>query len=122
MGREVVFRSPRADTGRIITELIRILPELLGSEPPGYYRAGVTLYDFVPDGFLQTDLLGDVQPAKHDAATARMVAIDSLNERFGKGRVRYAAQDLGSTWEPRQKLRSPRYLSHWPELPHIKPL
>jgi len=36
---------------------------------------------------------------------------------MGKGRIYYAAEDLGKSWQPKQQIRSPRYVSDWAELP-----
>ncbi len=170
---EVVFRVPTADTGQIISALTMALNETLeehqsASRPNhlpiygeglGFYRAGVVLYDFLPKNALQTDLLGEVSPKKADADTARLEAVDYLNEKFGNNRVHYATQDLmpfhncykdtgqqapipdnpstarqsltncprcgkalGNKWQPRQKLKSPSYVSNWGELPVIRPI
>lgn len=119
--RELYFRQPTADTGRIIEELVAVLQEILSEVSLNFYRAGVILHELVPNTALQTDLLGEVQPQQHDEADARMAAIDAINEKFGKGHVRYASQELGHKWEPRRQLRSPRYVSKWTELPLIKP-
>ncbi len=117
---EVVFRTPTADTGQLITAVTQAFAELYEKQAD-YHRAGVTLYDFVPDSHLQTDLLGEVDPAAHTKKTARLQAIDHLNKRYGKSTVHYAAEDLAQTWQPKRLLRSPRYTTHWDELPRVKP-
>lgn len=124
LSREVTFLQPTADTGQIIARLIESLHELLAQNATstGFYRAGVFLHDFIPKQALQIDLLGAVSPKAHDAQTSRMAAVDNLNEKFGKGRVHYAAQKLGDSWEPRQNLKSPHYVSNWAELPPIHPV
>ncbi len=124
LSKDVVFMQPTADTGQIIARLVSALHELLADNEyqTGFYRAGVFLHDFIPAHALQVDLLGAVSPAAHDAQKSRMAAVDRLNEKFGKNRVHYAAQALGKTWEPRQNLKSPRYVSNWSELPYIKPI
>lgn len=121
LSTEVHFPVPTADTGELIQCMVNALGELLQHNSLNYYRAGVTLHDFVPDSFVQTDLLGALDPAKHTETTARMAAIDTINEKFGKGSVHFAVQDLGDTWEPRRQRRSPRYVSKWTELPAIRP-
>jgi DNA polymerase V len=117
-GQEITFQTPTADTGHIISAVIQAFRQLYR---PGmqYHRAGVNLYDFKPLQ-LQTDLLGSVDQAEHDRSQARMAAVDGLNARYGKHHVYYAAEDLGKAWQPRQHLRSPRYVSHWEELPGVK--
>ena len=114
--REVRFTTPTNDTGLLINALLSELHEIF-SPRQRYHRAGVLLSDFVALGHLQTDLLGFVQSNAHDHSLARMQAVDAINGRFGKNRVHYAAEDLSRAWEPKRKLRSPRYVSNWNELP-----
>jgi DNA polymerase V len=114
--REVRFQTPTADTGQILTALANQLRQL-HNPMAAYHRAGVMLYDFAPADRLQIDLLGQVNPTQHQAATRRMAAVDVINNRFGKRKIRLAAEDLGSAWKPRYHLRSPRYTTRWQELP-----
>lgn len=118
---EVVFRTPTADTGQLIAAVTSAFGQLYDKHAH-YHRAGVNLYDFVPDGQLQTDLLGEVSPAVHTQKTARLQAVDQLNSRFGKNTVHYAAEDLAQAWQPKKLLRSPRYTTNWDELPKVKPV
>jgi len=117
--REVKFHVPTADTGELIAAAAKMLNQLY-NRSHAYHRAGILLYDFVPAAGLQTDLLGSVNVAQYDRSISRMQAVDELNARFGRRHVRYAAELLGDTWEPRRNLRSPRYTSDWKELPKVK--
>lgn len=113
---EVIYDVPTADTTTLTQTLIAAMVKLY--EPgQAYHRAGVWLYDFIPENQLQTDILGRVDTTAFDRSTARMVALDAINRRFGKSTLRLAAEDLANNWEPQHKLRSPRYVSQWDELP-----
>lgn len=116
---EIKYEVPTSDTGLLISTLVAMLVKLY-NPANSYHRAGVMLYDFVPARALQTDLLGIVNIAQHTNARERMDAVDSLNERYGRQTVRYATEALGTKWHPRQNLRSPRYTTHWDELPLAK--
>jgi DNA polymerase V len=118
---EVLFNMPTADTGQLIAAVVGAFNKIYDKQAD-YHRAGVWLSDFVPDHQLQTDLLGEVDPAKHSQRQARSAALDALNDRFGKNTVRYAAEDLAQAWQPKRMLRSPRYTTRWDELPTVKPL
>ena len=120
-GKEVTFGTPTADTGQIIATAIAAFSELY-DQHASYHRASVTLHNFLPDGQLQTDILGEVSPALHTQKTARLQAVDGLNKRYGKGMVHYAAADLADNWEPRKLLRSPRYTTNWDELAKVRPV
>jgi DNA polymerase V len=71
----------------------------------------------LPENALQTDMLGRISSREHDRASARMQALDHINHRYGKGKMYYAAEDLGKSWQPKHHIRSPRYVSNWDEIP-----
>lgn len=114
--RERTLDMPTHDSGLIISKLIEEMHDIFNPQQQ-YHRLGVFLYDFVPADGLQTDLLGQVNPAQHDRASARMLALDQINKRHGKGRIYFAAEDLSKSWQPKHQIRSPRYVSNWGELP-----
>ncbi len=116
---EIKLTQPTNDTGLIISLLITKLGQIF-SGSQYYHRLGVFLYDLIPEDALQTDILGDVNNTAHDRGTARMQALDTINRKHGRGKIYYAAQDLGKSWEPKYHLRSPRYVSHWDELPQAR--
>lgn len=121
ISHEVRFYTPTADTGLITRQLIGLLAERYNGSLD-YHKADVLLYDFVSENDLQTDLLGFVNTTKHDRSQARMQALDSLNQRFGKGTVKFAAENMSQSWQPRRRMASPRYTSAWTDLPQVRPL
>lgn len=49
-----------------------------------------------------------------------MAALDAVNARHGPGTLRLAAEGRPAPpWQMRQDQRSPRYTTHWSEIPHI---
>lgn len=131
--REIKLANPTNDSGQIISLLVNELQHLPKpamnsgfsritglSWSVDYHRLGVYLQDLVPAHTLQTDLLGRVDVRKHDVSTARMRAVDHINRRYGKGKLHFATEDLAASWQPKHNLRSPRYVSHWAELPEAK--
>jgi DNA polymerase V len=74
----------------------------------------------VPEKAFQIDLLGNARPDVHDLSTNRMDALDTLNKRYGKGTVYYAAEDMGNSWQPKRGMQMPRFTTRWDELPKIK--
>lgn len=114
----VQFLTPSADTGHITARLVEAAGKLFSSGKQ-YHRANILLYDLVGQDSLQADLLGQVDVTAHQAAQARLSAVDSINSRYGKAKIHYAAEDLSQAWEPRHRLRSPRYTTNWQELPVV---
>lgn len=117
--RVIKLDQPTNDTGLIISFLTKELEQIFSGSQM-YHRLGVYLSDFVSEEALQTDLFGRVSPAAHDRASARMQALDAINHKFGRHKMYYAAQDLQRSWEPKYKIRSPRYVSEWGELPQAR--
>lgn len=117
--REVRLEQSTADSGHIIARLVQELNEVFIPQQQ-YHRLGVFVYELTPENALQTDILGHVDAATHDRAMARMRAIDHITARHGKGSIRYAAEGLGVSWQPKHHIRSPRYVSNWHELPEAR--
>ena len=116
--REINLPMPTADTGLITATLAETLASMFNPRD-FYHRAGVWLYDFVPENALQMDLVGSVDANKHDKSTSRMQTIDSLNQHYGKHTIYYASEDLGKSWQPIRNIQMPRYTTRWDELPTI---
>ena len=45
-----------------------------------------------------------------------MGAIDGINQRYGRDRVRFAGTGLGRGWKLKAEFHSPRYTTRWDEL------
>lgn len=118
---ELRLHQATNDTGHITALLVDKLGEIFSASQQ-YHRLGVFLYDLVPETALQIDLLGQINADNHSRASSRMQALDRINQKHGKGKIYYASEDLGKSWQPKRQIRSPRYLSNWNELPqaHIQ--
>ncbi len=112
------FDTPTADTGAITSELVQAAKARFNAQTR-YHRANVLLYDLSSEKLLQPDLFGVINLPGAETAQARLRALDDLNDRYGAGTLRYAAEDLSAAWLPRQQLRSPRYTTNWQELPTV---
>ncbi|HEY9826948.1 MAG TPA: Y-family DNA polymerase [Stenomitos sp.] len=82
-----------------------------------YAKAGVILLGLRPKSERQLSLWDAPATSKSDAL---MQVIDSINQQFGKGAIRFAAAGLKQTWSMKQERRSPRYTTRWDELPQVK--
>jgi DNA polymerase V len=84
---------------------------------PGYqYRkAGVMLGAISPLTHRQGDLLAPQADRKHRL----MQALDSLNQRYGRGTVKVSTQGAFRDWQMRQERKSPNYTTAWDEVPSV---
>ena len=84
---------------------------------PGYQykKAGIMLSEISPVTHRQGDLL------EEDAANKGklMLALDSLNQRYGRGTVKVSTQGAYQDWQMRQERKSPNYTTAWEEVPVV---
>ncbi len=113
-----VFYTPTADTGTICSQLVRLVARDLKPRL-SYHKAEVVLYDLVPSHALQTDVFGAVNLDAHARNQRRMQATDAINTAYGPHTIGPAAELLSNAWQPKSAMRSPRYTSHWPDLPVV---
>ena len=101
-----------ADTATFI-KMGRYALERIYKEGYEYQKAGIMLFDIVPDHLQQLCLF---QPEKYDAeARKRMQLIDHINGKFGKQTLRVASESK-KRWYMNQNYLSPRYTTCWDEL------
>ena len=113
----VPLRRPTADTGKLVWAAAMGMRRMY---EPGYKmaKAGVMLLDLVPDGVLQGEL--DLEEEDQRDRTKLMVALDTLNGRYGKGTVHSASTggtNKGKGWGMKQERRTPQYTTRWEDVP-----
>ncbi len=78
-----------------------------------YKKAGIMLSEIGPVTHRQGDLLeGSI--SSNDKL---MLALDTLNQRFGRGTVKVSTQGAYQDWQMRQEWKSPNYTTSWAEVP-----
>lgn len=83
-----------------------------------YQKAGITLLDFQEARPFQADLFTSHDPIKQDKL---MKALDTINQDYGKGTLRYLSQGLGKRdWHMNREQLSPPYTRSWKHLPIVK--
>jgi DNA polymerase V len=82
---------------------------------PGYAykKAGVMLSEITPVAQRQGDLL---EP-ETTSNTRLMQAVDTLNQRYGRGAVKVSTQGAYKDWQMLQARKSPHYTTDWQEVP-----
>ena len=113
----VPLRRPTADTGKLVWAAAMGMRHMY---EPGYKmaKAGVMLLDLVPGNVLQGEL--DLEEEDQRDRTKLMVALDTLNGRYGKGTVHSAStggSNKGKHWGMRQERRTPQYTTKWEDVP-----
>jgi DNA polymerase V len=80
-----------------------------------YKKAGIMLSEISPVTHRQGDLLeGDMS-----SNGKLMLALDTLNQRFGRGTVKVSTQGAYHDWQMLQERKSPNYTSDWDEVPMV---
>ncbi len=83
-----------------------------------YKKAGVIFRELSPDNCTQTSLFADHRKEKSGKI---MEAFDSINSRFGRDSIRYAATGTAGDrkWKTVFQWRSPSYTTDWNQLPKV---
>lgn len=83
-----------------------------------YKKAGVITQGLQPESIIQGNVfLQEYEPERQQRL---METIDSLNDRFGKNTVSWAASGINRSWVTKRDKVSPRYTTNWNELPIVK--
>lgn len=105
---------PTNDVAELTAQAMALLKRIYR---PGfaYKKAGVMMMDLCRDGQQQRGLFDQ---ADHAQRRRVLKAYDTLNDRYGRGTVKTAAQAIGSkrTWQMRRDHLSPRYTTEWADL------
>jgi DNA polymerase V len=80
-----------------------------------YKKAGIMLSEITPVTRRQSDLL---EPETTSNAHL-MLALDKLNQRYGRGTVKVSTQGSFKGWQMRQERKSPNYTTAWDEVPVV---
>jgi DNA polymerase V len=109
----LVLPYPANDTPTIVQTALKATEQMYR---PGYeyHKAGVMLLELSEGAMGQGSLF--VDEGRREMAGRLMVAVDSLNRRFGAGTVRWAAEGLQQGWRMRAEWRSQRFTTRWDEL------
>lgn len=82
-----------------------------------YKKAGVIVSGLVPDSVINLNLFDEVDRNRDKKI---MSAIDELNNRFGREKVKVAAQGYSRKWRLKQEKLSPCYTTNWNDILKVK--
>ncbi len=80
-----------------------------------YKKAGILLSEISPVTHRQGDLLEEDSASKGKL----MLALDVLNQRFGRGTVKVSTQGVYQDWHMRQERKSLNYTTDWCDVPVV---
>ncbi|ABK44607.1 DNA-directed DNA polymerase [Magnetococcus marinus MC-1] len=111
------FQQPQDDTLTLLTGAHAALDAIYR---PGYryQKAGVILLGLVSAQHFQPSLFAP--PPRLPNSRALMRTLDGLNQKMGRGTVRFGAEGPPKpSWGMRQLQRSPAYTTRWSDLPQV---
>lgn len=84
---------------------------------PGYEykKAGIVLSEITPADRLQGDLLQEAPMGTNKL----MVAMDKLNDRYGRNTIKVSTQGVSAAWQMKQERKSPNYTTSWDDVPMV---
>ena len=82
-----------------------------------YKKVGIMLTDIVPSQELSPTLFTCMN--NYEKRYRLMQALDSVNRQHGRGAVYFASEGAVKPWAMRKRYLSPRYTTHWDEIPVV---
>ncbi|MCG6170200.1 Y-family DNA polymerase [Leptospira sanjuanensis] len=103
------------DTREIVHYALRGLRTIF---KPGYEykKAGIVLDRITTEKSMQSNFFDPVDREREARLT---LAIDAVNARFGKDKVKLAVSAKQNSWSLRQENLSPRYTTRWEDILHV---
>lgn len=104
-----------ADTRVMVSWALKVLRRIYR---PGfaYQKAGVMLSELRPKTMAQASLFVDPET---DRGQRLMATLDVINQRWGRGSLRSAAEGMEKAWQMKRQRLSPSYTTEWQGLPMV---
>lgn len=113
----VPLPDPTSDT-RVLVQWAQRVAKRLYRRGYAFKKAGVMLSGIQPEGVTQGSLFDS--PSSTDAKAGNLMALmDGINQKWGRGAIRLAAERRHHPWAMRRERMSPRYTTSWDELPKV---
>ncbi len=102
------------DNSLVITQAIAELLDDIYQPGVSFHRCGVGALDIESACYHQQNLFFTEQNNP-----SLMACLDRVNQRYGQGTLRIAAEGKKQKWAMKRNFLSPRYVSHWQDIPKI---
>ena len=114
--QKVILDVPLNDSMEITKQALMALKKIY-KKGFSYKKAGVIVGDIVPDSSKQLSLFNNKDPFKTRDV---MYAIDYINEKMGRNKVRLAVQGFDRKWRLKQEKLSPCYTTRFKDVLQVK--
>lgn len=116
----VPLRRPTSDTGELVAAAVAGLRTIYR---PGFKlaKAGVMLLELQDGAYEQFEL--DLKNDRSCDRSKLMIAMDAVNQRFGKGALHVASAGLAGdkrVWSMKQERRTPGYTTSWEGMREVR--
>ena len=109
-----------SDDIRRITQCAKYLLKKIFRHGYAYKKVTILLDDLSPRELQQGELFNPMADATRMKSQRLMQAIDSINQRYGRDKVKLAAEGIKQAWAMRRQLMSPCYTTRWHQLPIVR--
>ncbi len=112
----ITLPEPTDDTTQLIKQAFTGLQQIF-QKGYAYQKVGVILSGISPAIQKQLSIFS---PSDRDKREMLMLAMDTINAKFGSDTVKVAATGIEQDWKMQQEIVSPRYTTHWKDLLKVK--
>ena len=117
-GKNIVIELPVSTNSTIeLIKYAKIGLNAIFKKGYKYKKAGVIVSEIVPANYIQTNLFYNINHQKHNEL---MIAMDNINNAYGRDTVRLGAQGYSKRWKLRQEKLSNSFTTRFDEIITIK--
>lgn len=114
------FPYPLNDTKSMLPVAKELLRQIY-KENYFYMKAGIMFYGIIPARGIQRNLLSLLDENKEQETEKLMLALDAINQRYGKRTIKFGAEGLtNAAWHMKQEHKSPYDPQDFNHLPLVK--
>jgi len=111
----MVIKLPEyTDNTSVFLKAANIALKRLFKEGYQYKKCGIMLLDLTQDQIQQPDLFHSIKQNP-----ALMKVVDSMNQKYGKSKVRFGSEGFERQWVMRSERKSPAYTTRWDDIIRI---
>ena len=110
--KSLFFETPTSDSLEIVKNAIELLLTIYDSNFQ-YKRAGIIVSKIIPTEKNQINIFDPIDRRKRKKL---MIAIDKINEKIGKNKIKIGTQGRSNSWKMKQQNLSPCYTTRWSDI------
>lgn len=111
--RTIILPSATNDSAILIKHACKALNEIF-KKGFKYCRAGIFVFDLSDETEIQLNIFDNLKEREKNKKVSGL--LDGINEKFGKGKIKFAVEGINQSWKMKAEKLTPCYTTNWKEI------